>query len=238
MEKGAALYSGKAKTLHACEDKKLLVLTFRDDATAFNAAKKASLPRKGLVNNHFNAFIMQYLESKGIKTHFVKLLNATESLVKRVDIIPLECVVRNVAAGNLCKRLGIEEGKLISPPIFEFYLKNDALNDPILNDDHVRLFNFATPEEIAHIKKLSFAVNDALQPLFLAANITLVDFKLEFGCCEGEILLADEFTPDGCRLWDVHSGKKFDKDRFRQDLGEVIESYEIVAKRLQINIPA
>lgn len=237
MQKGAELYSGKAKTLYATNDPKLLVIEYRDDATAFNALKKASLPRKGLVNNYFNAFMMDYLEKQGIKTHFIKLLNNTESLVKRVKIIPLECVVRNVAAGHLCKRLGVEEGKIISPPVFEFYLKNDALNDPIINDDHVRLFNFATPEEIALLKKMSFAVNDALVPLFLKADLTLVDFKLEFGRCESEIILGDEFTPDGCRLWDVHTHKRLDKDRFRQDLGNVIESYEEVARRLQIKLP-
>jgi len=237
MQKGAEIYSGKAKTLYTSDDPELLVMEYRNDATAFNALKKASLPRKGLVNNYFNAFIMDYLEKQGIKTHFVKLLNDTESLVRRVEIIPLECVVRNVTAGNLCKRLGLEENKIISPPLFEFYLKNDALNDPIINDDHIRLFNFASPGEIALIKKMSLAVNDALIPLFLKANLTLVDFKLEFGRCDGNIILGDEFTPDGCRLWDVHTRERLDKDRFRQDLGNVIESYEEVARRLQIKLP-
>lgn len=237
MQKGVEIYSGKAKTLYATDDSKLLVMEYRNDATAFNALKKASLPRKGLVNNYFNAFIMDFLEKQGIKTHFIKLLNNTESLVKRVEIIPLECVVRNVTAGNLCKRLGLEENKIISPPLFEFYLKNDVLNDPILNDDHIRLFNFATPEEIALIKKISFAVNDLLISLFLKVDLTLVDFKLEFGRCDGEIILGDEFTPDGCRLWDIHTRERLDKDRFRQDLGNVIESYEEVARRLQIKLP-
>ena len=238
MQKGAELYKGKAKTLYATDNEKLLIMAYRDDATAFNALKKASLPRKGLVNNYFNAFIMQYLESQGIVTHFVQLINNTESLVRNVEIIPLECVVRNVAAGNLCKRLGIEEKKVISPPLFEFYLKNDGLGDPIINDDHVRLFNFASSEEIILIKKLSFDINNLLRPLFLRANLTLVDFKLEFGRCEGKIILSDEFTPDGCRLWDIETGESLDKDRFRQDLGNVIESYEIVAKRLQISLPS
>lgn len=237
MQKDVEIYSGKAKTLYATDDPKLLVMEYRNDATAFNALKKASLPRKGLVNNYFNAFIMDYLTKQGIKTHFVKLLSDTESLVKSVDIIPLECVVRNVTAGNLCKRLGLEENKIISPPLFEFYLKNDALNDPILNEDHVRLFHFASSEEIVFIKKMSFAVNDALTPLFLKADLILVDFKLEFGRCDGEIILSDEFTPDGCRLWDVHTRERLDKDRFRQDLGNVIESYEEVARRLQIQLP-
>ena len=237
MKKNAELYKGKAKTLYATDNLKLLVIQYLDDATAFNGLKKASLPRKGLVNNYFNAFIMDYLEKKGIKTHFIRLLNNTESLVKRMDIIPLECVVRNVTAGNLCKRLGIEENKTISPPLFEFYLKNDALNDPIINDDHLRLFNFANSEEIALLKRISFAVNDVLTPLFLKADLILVDFKLEFGRYEGEIILGDEFTPDGCRLWDLRTRERLDKDRFRQDLGNVIESYEEVARRLQIKLP-
>lgn len=238
MQKGRELYRGKAKTLYTTDNEKLLIMAYRDDATAFNALKKASLPRKGLVNNYFNAFIMQYLESQGINTHFLKLISNTESLVKNVEIIPLECVVRNIAAGNLCKRLGISEKTVISPPLFEFYLKNDKLGDPIINDDHVRLFNFASLKEIILIKKLSFDINNLLIPLFLKANLSLVDFKLEFGRYEGKIILGDEFTPDGCRLWDIDTGESLDKDRFRQDLGNVIESYEIVAKRLQISLPS
>lgn len=237
MQKGNVLYQGKAKTLYASEDEALLIMAYRDDATAFNARKKATLPRKGLVNNHFNAFIMHYLESQGIKTHFLTVLNDTESLVRKVDIIPLECVVRNVAAGSLCKRLGIERGRILSSPLFECYLKNDALSDPLLNDDHVRLLNIASSEEVALIKKWSVAINKALLPLFLKAHLTLVDFKVEFGRLGDDIILGDEFTPDGCRLWDTKTGRVFDKDRFREDLGNVIESYEEVAERLQIRLP-
>lgn len=237
MKKTDEIYRGKAKTVYGCEQPDRFIMHYRDDVTAFDATKKASLTRKGLVNNHFNAFIMQRLEEAGIATHFEGLLSDQESLVKRMDMIPVECVVRNVATGSLCRRLGIEEGLILEPPVFEFFYKDDSLHDPMINEYHVVTFNYASKDEIEQMKALTFKVNTILQPLFKDAGFTLVDYKLEFGRYQGQLLLGDEFTPDGCRLWDADSGEKFDKDRFRQDLGNVIEAYEVVAKRLGISLP-
>lgn len=237
MNKTDEIYRGKAKTVYASEQPDRYILHYRDDVTAFDAAKKASLPRKGLVNNHFNAFIMEQLENAGVATHFEGLLSDQDSLVKRMDMIPVECVVRNVATGSLCRRLGIEEGLVLDPPVFEFFYKDDSLHDPMINEYHVVTFDYATKDEIEQMKALTFKVNTVLQPLFSDAGFTLVDYKLEFGRYQGQLLLGDEFTPDGCRLWETTSGEKFDKDRFRQDLGDVIEAYEVVADRLGINLP-
>jgi phosphoribosylaminoimidazole-succinocarboxamide synthase len=236
MEKRQELYRGKAKTVYATDDPDLLWLTFRNDTSAFDGEKKAQLERKGEVNNKINAFIMGKLEVADIPTHFVRLLSNTESLVKTLTMIPVECVVRNVIAGSLAKRLGIPEGRVLATPIFEFFYKSDALHDPLINDSHVEVLGWATKEQIARMKALTFRVNDVLKPLFAAAGITLVDYKLEFGMYRGEMLLGDEFTPDGCRLWDSVTQEKMDKDRFRRDLGNVIEKYSEVAQRIGVSL--
>ncbi len=232
MQKGDLLYEGKAKSAYLTDNPNELVLTFRDDASAFDGVKKAKLAGKGAINNRFNTFIMEKLEQAGIETHLIKPLNETESLVKRLDMIKVECVVRNVSAGSLSKRLGIDEGLPLNPPVFEFFLKDDALHDPMINDAHILTFGWATSEEIAVMKHKTFAVNAVLNPLFAEAGMWLVDYKLEFGRYDGRIVLGDEFTPDGCRIWDAKTKEKLDKDRFRRDLGDVIESYHIAAQRL------
>jgi len=234
MEKREELYKGKAKTVYATDNADLLWLAFRNDTSAFDGAKLAKLDRKGEVNNKINAFIMGKLEAAGIRTHFVHLLSDTESLVKKLRMIPVECVVRNVVAGSMSKRLGIPEGQVLPRPVFEFFYKSDALHDPMVNDAHVEVLGWASRDEIEEMKSLTFRVNDVLKPLFAAAGITLVDYKLEFGLYHGEMLLGDEFTPDGCRLWDSTSQEKMDKDRFRRDLGNVIEMYMEVARRIGV----
>ncbi|MGB6976677.1 MAG: phosphoribosylaminoimidazolesuccinocarboxamide synthase [Gammaproteobacteria bacterium] len=238
MQKQKQLYSGKAKTLYDTDDPGYLIVHYRDDATAFNGVKKAELRSKGAVNNYFNAFIMQHLEQAGIPTHFVKVLSENESLVKRLDMIKVECVVRNWAAGSLCRRLGVKEGLVLQPPIFEFFLKNDELGDPMINEDHIRNFDWATAKEVEQMKTLTFRVNEVLKPLFDDAGMLLVDYKLEFGrLSDGQVVLGDEFTPDGCRIWDKETHKILDKDRFRKDLGNVIEGYQEAAHRLGIALP-
>lgn len=234
---GAELYRGKAKTVYATDDADLLLMHYRDDTSAFDGEKKAALARKGMVNNHINAFVMTRLAAVGVPTHFERVVGPQDSLVRRLDMVPVECVVRNVAAGSLVRRLGVTEGLALDPPLFELFLKNDALHDPMVNDDHVLAFGWATAAELARMRELSLAVNAVLKPLFAAAGITLVDYKLEFGRYRGELLLGDEFTPDGCRLWDASSGERLDKDRFRRDLGGVVEAYEEVARRLGVNLP-
>jgi phosphoribosylaminoimidazole-succinocarboxamide synthase len=238
MNKGELLYSGKAKSVYKTDNDDLFVLEFRNDTSAFDGKRIEQLDRKGMVNNKFNAFIMGQLAAAGIQTHFVKLLSATESLVKRLDMIPVECVIRNRAAGSLTRRLGIEEGIELNPPIYEFFLKNDALGDPMITASHVKTFGWATEEQLQVMTALSFRVNDVLKPLFLAGDMLLVDYKLEFGLAQGEIILGDEFSPDGCRLWDKNTLEKLDKDRFRQGLGNVVESYEIVGRRLGLDFDA
>ena len=235
MEKRQELYAGKAKSVYTTDDADLLVLHFRNDTSAFDGKIIEQLDRKGMVNNKFNAFIMEKLEQAGIKTHFVKKLSATDSLVKNLDMLPVECVVRNLAAGSICKRYGIEEGLEIDPPTFEFFLKDDALHDPMINDYHIVSFGWADPAHIEEMKKQTFRVNEVLKDLFKAGNMLLVDYKLEFGLCNGELLLGDEFSPDGCRIWDADTRNKMDKDRFRQDLGDVIETYKEVGARLGIS---
>lgn len=234
MQRGEQLYAGKAKSVFLTDDPARLILLFRDDTSAFDGTKVERLARKGAVNNRFNAFIMGRLADAGIPTHFERLLSDTETLVKRLRMFPVECVVRNIAAGSLCRRLGIAEGTDLDPPTFELFLKNDALHDPMINDSLAVTFGWAGPADLARMRELSFAVNDVLRPVFAAAGLLLVDYKLEFGRFDGEILLGDELTPDGCRLWDARTRKKLDKDRFRQGLGEVVESYEEVARRLGV----
>jgi len=234
MQTKDPIYSGKTKSFYETDDPNQLIMTFRNDATAFNLKKHAILQNKGKVNNHFNAFIMRKLSSQAIDTHFIKLLSECESLVKRLEMLPVECIVRNIAAGSLCKRLGIQLGTQLPSPIFEFFYKNDALDDPMINDCHVVTFGWATQSEIEQMKALSLAVNEVLYPLFYDAGMLLVDYKLEFGRLAGKVVLGDEFTPDGCRIWDKDTHEILDKDRFRQDLGNVVESYEIAAAKLGV----
>ena len=236
MKRGKELYSGKAKSMHLTEDPGLLIMEFRDDTSAFDGEKIEQLDRKGMVNNLFNAFIMTNLENAGVDTHFDKLLSETESIVTNLDMIPVECVVRNIATGSLCKRLGIEDGLNLEPPTFEFFLKDDARHDPMINDYHIDSFGWATRDEVALMKRNTFQVNDILGRMFADAGMILVDFKVEFGRCDGNLVLGDEFTPDGCRVWDAETRKKLDKDRFRHGLGGVIEAYEEVALRLGVNL--
>ena len=234
MEKRKELYAGKAKSVYLTDDEDFVILSFRDDTSAFDGEKVEQLSRKGEVNNKFNAFIMDYLQQAGIPTHFEKLLNANEALVKNMQMMPVECVVRNVASGSLCRRLGVEDGMELNPPVFEFFLKNDALHDPMINEYHIETFGWAKAEDVHKMKELTFKVNDSLSKLFADAGMILVDYKLEFGLFRGEVVLGDEFSPDGCRLWDADTRKKLDKDRFRQGLGGVIEAYEEVARRIGV----
>nr|WP_324258192.1 phosphoribosylaminoimidazolesuccinocarboxamide synthase [Cellvibrio fontiphilus] len=232
MEKREQLYAGKAKSIFKTDDPDHLIMLFRNDTSAFDGKRIEQLDRKGMVNNKFNAFIMGKLQEAGIPTHFVKLLSDTEVLVKTMEMIPVECVVRNLAAGSLVRRLGVQEGLELNPPTFELFLKNDALGDPMVNESHVQSFGWATPEQLARMKELTFKINDILKALFAEGNMLLVDFKVEFGLHKGEVILGDEFSPDGCRLWDKDTREKLDKDRFRQNLGNVVESYEMVGQRL------
>jgi len=235
MERREEIYKGKAKSVYRTDDPDLFIMHYRNDTSAFDGTKVEKLADKGRVNNLFNAFIMQKLAAAGIKSHFVKVLNATDSLVTKLTMIPVECVVRNQAAGSLCRRYGIAEGTEITPPTFEFFLKNDALHDPMVNDYHIISFGWATAEQIAAMKDLTFRVNTVLKQMFLDAGMLLVDYKLEFGMYKGELLLGDEFSPDGSRIWDSATRKKMDKDRFRQDLGDVIEAYKEVGERLGVD---
>ena len=234
IKKGELITTGKAKSLYETNEEDFLIMHYSDDTSAFDGKKIESLEGKGTINNKFNAFIMEYLESESISTHFVELLNETDSLVKRLDMAPVECVVRNVAAGSICKRLGLEEGIDINPPTFEFFYKDDALGDPMINEYHIKAFGWATEDQVEQMQILTFEVNAALKKLFLNAGMILVDYKLEFGDHKGKLLLGDEFTPDGCRVWDEETREKLDKDRFRQGLGDVVESYQIMAKRLGV----
>ena len=236
MQKGELLYSGKAKSLFATKDNDQVIVEFRDDATAFDGAKKAALSEKGATNNAFNVHFMTLLGQHDIKTHFVEKIDATHSLFKRLEMIPIECVVRNVAAGSLCIRYGIEEGVNFSPAEFEFFLKNDELHDPLINRSHIITLGYATDAELDQLQTLTLKVNDVLLTEFDKAGLQLVDFKLEFGRHGDELVLGDEISPDGCRIWDKNTQDKLDKDRFRQDLGDVIESYQVAAKRLGVAV--
>jgi phosphoribosylaminoimidazole-succinocarboxamide synthase len=236
MQKGELLYTGKAKSVYATDSADYVIIAYRNDTSAFDGKKVEQLDRKGMVNNKFNAFIMDKLAAAGIPTHHERLLNDTDSLVKHLQMIPLECVVRNFAAGSLVRRLGVEEGMALTPPTFELFLKNDALGDPMVNESHAISFGWATTEQIAQMRELTFRVNEVLSTLFLAGDMLLVDFKLEFGLFNDQIVLGDEFSPDGCRLWDRETRRKLDKDRFRQGLGGVVEAYEEVAHRLGVTL--
>jgi phosphoribosylaminoimidazole-succinocarboxamide synthase len=237
MEKIKELTKGKAKSLFTTTNEEQLIMHFSDDTSAFDGKKKEALLGKGAVNNQFNAFIMDHLEKSGVETHHIQIINNNDSLVKKLSMFPIECVIRNRASGSICRRLGTEDGLVLESPLFEFFLKDDDLGDPLINDEHIISFKWATKDQIDDMKKLTYKVNAILSDLFINSGLILVDFKVEFGVCSnGRILLADEFTPDGCRLWDSETLKKMDKDRFRQGLGDVVESYHQVADRLGMNI--
>ncbi|WP_042352029.1 phosphoribosylaminoimidazolesuccinocarboxamide synthase [Bacillus massiliigorillae] len=233
MEKQALLYQGKAKRVYATNDENVVWLEYTDQATAFNGEKKENIQGKGVLNNEITSLLFVKLQEKGIPSHFIKKLSDREHLAKKVDIIPLEVVVRNVAAGSLSKRLGMEEGTVLRHPIVELYYKNDDLGDPLITDAHISLLEIATPEEIKEITEKALKVNDVLKEFFASINIRLIDYKLEFGkTADGEILLADEISPDTCRLWDATTGEKLDKDVFRRDLGNITDAYEQILTRL------
>jgi len=234
MQRQQLLYKGKAKSVYDTEDNDFLILHFRDDTSALDGKRIEQLARKGVVNNRFNAFIMQKLDEAGIETHFEKQLSSDEVLVKRLEMIPVECVVRNFAAGSLVRRLGLEEGQPLTPPTFELFYKDDALGDPMVNESLAITLDWATEEQLDTMKAISLQVNDILKDLFDKGDLILVDFKLEFGVFHNRIVLGDEFSPDGCRIWDKATKKKLDKDRFRQSLGDVIEGYEEVAARIGV----
>lgn len=234
MQKQQLLYKGKAKSVYETQDPDYLILEFRDDTSAFNGERIEQLDRKGKVNNRFNAFIMQKLSEAGVETHFEKQLTETDVLVKRLGMIPVECVVRNYAAGSIVKRLGLEEGQALTPPTYELFYKDDKLGDPMVNESQAITLGWATQPQLDEMKKLTFKVNDVLSKLFDEGGLMLVDFKLEFGVFKDRIVLGDEFSPDGCRVWDKETKKKLDKDRFRQSLGDVIEGYEEVAQRIGV----
>ena len=233
MEKKEQLYEGKAKKVFATEDPQLLIVQYKDDATAFNGLKKGTIVGKGIINNQMSNRLMAMLESEGVPTHFVKELSQRETLVKKVSIVPLEVIVRNIAAGSFSKRYGVEEGVVFDQPTIEFSYKNDELGDPLLNTKHALALKVATSEEIETIERYSLKINEVLKSCWLSCGVTLVDFKLEFGrLADGTIVLADEISPDTCRLWDSETHEKLDKDRFRRDLGGVEEAYAEIMKRL------
>ncbi|EMT51865.1 phosphoribosylaminoimidazolesuccinocarboxamide synthase [Brevibacillus borstelensis] len=233
MEKREQLYEGKAKRIYRTSLDNQYWVEYKDDATAFNGEKKATITGKGELNNRITAIFFTMLKQRGIDNHFIRLLSPTEQLVRQVAIIPLEVVVRNIAAGSLAKRLGMKEGTVLPQPVVEFYYKDDALGDPLVNPSHIKVMGIASEEDLAALERLGLMVNDVLQPYLRERGILLVDFKLEFGRTpEGEILLADEISPDTCRFWDAETGEKLDKDRFRRDLGKVEEAYQEMLKRL------
>ncbi|MDD6036146.1 MAG: phosphoribosylaminoimidazolesuccinocarboxamide synthase [Lachnospiraceae bacterium] len=237
MQKKEQLYEGKAKKVYRTDDPELLIVDYKDDATAFNGLKKGTITGKGVINNKMSNLLMKRLEKAGIPTHFVEELSERETVVKKVSIVPLEVIIRNIAAGSFAQRYGVEEGGVFEKPTIEFSYKNDALGDPLLNAYHAIALKLATGEEIETIKKYAFAVNEQLKAFWSECGVTLVDFKLEFGrLADGTIVLADEISPDTCRLWDSKTGEKLDKDRFRRDLGGVEDAYAEVMKRLSEHI--
>lgn len=234
MEKLEQLYEGKAKKVFKTDNPNEFIIEYKDDATAFNGEVKGSIGGKGVINNKMTGVVFTMLEEKGIPTHFVKVLSENEQLVKAVSIFPLEVIIRNTAAGSICKRLGLEEGLKLKSPIFEFCYKNDDFGDPVINDYHAIAMELATAEEIEVIREMTFKINDILKAYFLGKGINLVDFKIEFGKTnDGQIVLADEISPDTCRFWDVETNEKLDKDRFRRNLGNIEEAYEEMLKRVQ-----
>ena len=233
MQKLEQIYEGKAKKVYKTDDPELYIVDYKDDATAFNGLKKGTIAGKGIINNQMSNRLMQMIEQKGVPTHFVKELSERETLVKKVSIVPLEVIVRNIAAGSFSKRYGVDEGLVFDEPVIEFSYKNDALGDPLLNTDHALALKVATRTEIDTIKTYALQVNSILKAFWAECGVTLVDFKLEFGkTSDGSIILADEISPDTCRLWDSATGEKLDKDRFRRDLGGVEEAYAEIMKRL------
>tara|TARA_Y100001970_G_scaffold279622_1_gene387284 strand:- start:657 stop:1439 length:783 start_codon:yes stop_codon:yes gene_type:complete len=236
MKKGKKLYEGKAKIIFSSADKNLVIQHFKDDASAFNNQKKASIEGKGILNNRISEHILSALKDVGVENHLIKRLNMREQLIDFVDIIPIEFVVRNIATGSLTKRLGIEDGTILNKPLIEFCYKNDKLGDPLVAKEHIEVFGWASLTEIKLITDKCLRINDFLQGMFRGINIKLVDFKLEFGKrkSDGKIILADEISPDTCRLWDADTDRKLDKDRFRKDLGDIVEAYQEVARRLGI----
>ena len=233
MQKLEQIYEGKAKKVYKTDDPELYIVDYKDDATAFNGLKKGTIAGKGIINNQMSNRLMQMIEQKGVPTHFVRELSERETLVKKVSIVPLEVIVRNIAAGSFSKRYGVEEGMVFEEPVIEFSYKNDALGDPLLNTDHALALKVATRAEIDTIKSYALKVNSILKAFWAECGITLVDFKLEFGkTADGSVILADEISPDTCRLWDSATGEKLDKDRFRRDLGGVEEAYAEIMKRL------
>ena len=240
MNKGKKLYEGKAKIIYETSNKELIIQHFKDDATAFNALKKANIEGKGVLNNRISEYLLSSLGECGIQTHLIKRLNMREQLIKQVQIIPIEFVVRNIATGSLTKRLGVSEGTVLKNPLLEYYLKDDDLGDPLISKEHIYSFEWAEKKEINLIDAMSLKINDILQGIFRGVGIRLVDFKIEYGRIWNkereinEIILADEISPDTCRLWDIKTDKKLDKDRFRKDLGNLIEAYQDVARRLGI----
>lgn len=233
MEKTTQLYEGKAKKVYATTDENLCIVSYKDDATAFNGLKKGTIVGKGVVNNRMTNMMMRLLEKKGVPTHFVEELSERDTLVKKVSIVPLEVIIRNVSAGSFAKRYGVEEGIAFDEPTIEFSYKNDDLGDPLINNYHALALKLATKEEIATIEKYAFKVNEVLKEYFLSLGVKLIDFKLEFGKTnEGKIVLADEISPDTCRFWDVKTNEKLDKDRFRRDLGGVEDAYKEIFARV------
>ncbi len=232
MKKGKLIYEGKAKKLYETDDPDLLIQEFKDDATAFDATKRGTIKGKGAVNNRISSRVFNILESEGVQTHFVKALSDREMLVKKVSIVPIEVTIRNIVAGGIAKSLGLEEGLVLRESVLEYHYKNDSLHDPLINDYHIRALGLATAQEMEVIRGLSLRINDLLKKFFDQRGLILVDFKLEFGKYEDRILLADEISPDTCRLWDKSTKEKLDKDRFRRDLGKIEEAYQEVLKRV------
>ena len=232
MSKKDMLYEGKAKKIFKTENEEEVLMVFKDSATAFDGVKKGKIVKKGYYNTQISAIMFQFLESHNIKTHFVKLQADNEMISKKLDMIPVEVVVRNTAAGSLCKRYGIEEGKELEVPIIEYYLKNDELHDPMLNEYHIKAFGYANEEDLKEMTRIAAKINAVMKDYFLRRNIKLVDFKLEFGKSGDDIILGDEITPDTCRFWDAETNKKLDKDRFRFDLGEVEDAYDTIYKKV------
>lgn len=233
MEKREQLYEGKAKRVYATNDPEILLVDYKDDATAFNGLKKGTISGKGAINNRVTNYMMQLLEKEGVPTHFVEELSACETLVKKVSIVPLEVIIRNISAGSFAKRYGVDEGIVFSEPTIEFSYKNDDLGDPLINDYHALALKLATKQEIEAIKAMAFKVNDVMKTFFKNIGVDLVDFKLEFGrLSDGTIVLADEISPDTCRFWDSETHEKLDKDRFRRDLGNVEDAYKEMMKRI------
>ena len=233
MEKTVQLYEGKAKKVFATEDPNYVIVSYKDDATAFDGTKKGTITGKGAINNRMSNYIMQLLEKQGVPTHFVKELNDRETVVKKVSIVPLEVIIRNISAGSFAKRYGVEEGIVFAEPTIEFSYKNDDLHDPLINDYHAVALGLATKEEIENIKTMAFKVNEVMKEYFKSLGVTLVDFKLEFGkTSDGTIVLADEISPDTCRFWDSETNEKLDKDRFRRDMGGVEDAYNEMMRRV------